>query len=257
MTKPTSFVIYEGPSLIDGAPIVVIAQIGSRNTKTGDMVQSFIMRSDLDPITANRTGADHAICGDCVHRGQAHGGDNGQAIGRTCYVTLAHAPLGKFKAYKRGVYPAAFGHDAIKAIGKGRMIRVGTYGDGAAVPSYIWDSLCEAAAGWTAYTHQTGVNGATTDPSRYMTSAESEPMARAAWERGERTFRVVSDVSDVIKGREVLCPASEEAGRKVQCDKCKLCAGASIKAKSVAIVAHGASKRAAKALVDTLERNAA
>ena len=177
MTKPTSFVIYDGPSLIDGAPIVAIAQIGSSNRKTGDMVQTFILRSDVDPITASRTGADHAICGDCPHRGQAHDGDKGQAIGRTCYVTLAHAPLGKFKAFKRGRYPVAQGHETIKAIGAGRMVRIGTYGDGAAVPSWIWDSLCDDAAGWTAYTHQSGVDGAATDPSRYMTSAESAPAA--------------------------------------------------------------------------------
>mgnify|MGYP005994128615 CR=1 FL=1 len=249
MPKPKSFVIYEGPSLIDGQPIVAIAQIGSTNRKTGDMVQTFILRSDVDPITASRTGADHAICGDCPHRGKAHDGDKGQAIGRTCYVTLAHAPLGKFKAYSKGRYPTAQGHEAIKAIGAGRMVRIGTYGDGAAVPSYIWDSLCEGAAGWTAYTHQSGVDGAATDPSRYMTSAESAPAAVAAWERGERTFRVIADLADLIKGKEILCPASKEAGERVQCDKCKLCAGASIKAKSVAIVAHGTATRAAKELV--------
>jgi len=47
----------------------------------------------------------------------------------------------------------------------------------------------------------------------------------------------------------VLCPASEEAGRKATCATCKLCGGASIKAKSVAIPAHGTSKRKAKELV--------
>ena len=36
---------------------------------------------------------------------------------------------------------------------------------------------------------------------------------------------------------EVLCPASKEAGRRVQCTACKLCKGSS-KAKSIAIVEH-------------------
>ena len=40
----TGYVIYKGPSLLDGAPIVVIAVIGSGNTKTGDMVQTYILR---------------------------------------------------------------------------------------------------------------------------------------------------------------------------------------------------------------------
>ena len=249
MTKNNTFEIYRGPSLIDGQPIVVLAQVGSRNRKTGDMVQTFILRSDVDPITASRTGQDASICGSCPHKGLAHDGANGTASGRTCYVTLAHAPLIKYKSMKRGIYNTATGHEAIKAVGFGRMIRIGTYSDGAAVPSYIWDSLCEGAAGWTAYTHQGNYKTAATDPKRYMTSAESIIQAEAAWQRGERTFRVIADVSEVAKGKEILCPASKEAGERVQCDQCKLCAGASINAKSIAIVAHGSSARAAKELV--------
>jgi hypothetical protein len=82
-----------------------------------------------------------------------------------------------------------------------------------------------------------------------MTSADSPTQAHNAWDKGERTFRVIAHVNDVIKGKEILCPASEEAGARVQCAACKLCGGASVKGKSVAIVAHGASKRKAKELV--------
>jgi hypothetical protein len=249
MAKAESFIIYRGPSLIDGEPIVAIAQVSSRNAKTGSMVQTFIMRADMDPITANRTGADHAICGTCPHRGKAHDGDKGTAKDRTCYVTLAHGPLQKWKGLQRGLYPDAVGHEAIKAIGAGRMVRIGTYGDGAAVPSYIWESLIEDAKGWTAYTHQNGVASADTSAKLYMTSAESKGQAAEAWMRGERTFRVIADVADMDKKREFLCPASEEMGKRVQCDKCGLCAGNSVKAKSVAIVAHGGAKRKAKELV--------
>ena len=242
-------VIYRGPSLLDGAPIVVLAQRGSKNRKTGNMLQTFILKADKDPVTANRDGSDVSICGTCPHRGTAHGGTSGQAKGRTCYVTLIHAPLSKYRAMQRGSYPEISGHAAIAAFGAGAMIRIGTYGDGAAVPSYVWDSLCDQAEGWTAYTHQGAASGAALDPNRYMTSAESLPDASAAWARGERTFRVIADVADLAKGREILCPASEEAGHRTTCISCKLCAGASIKAKSVAIVAHGTSKTAARALV--------
>ena len=38
-----TLIIYDGPSLIDGSPIIVLAQAGSRNSKTGDMVQTFIL----------------------------------------------------------------------------------------------------------------------------------------------------------------------------------------------------------------------
>lgn len=245
----TSHIIYRGPSLLDGQPIVVIAQAKSGNRKTGNMVQTYILRDDMDPLAASRCGADASICGACPHRGTPTHADKGQAAGRTCYVTLMHGPLVVYKSLKLGKYDTATGHAAIAAIGAGRMVRIGTYGDGAAVPSYIWDSLCQDAAGWTAYTHQTGCDTASTDPARYMTSADNAPDAWAAWARGERTFRVISDVSALIKGKEILCPASEEAGKRTTCAACKLCAGTSIKAKSIAIVAHGASATKAKALV--------
>jgi hypothetical protein len=240
-----TFIIYEGPSLIDGAPIVVLAQSNSTNRKTGDMVQTYILRSDMDPISASRTGQDKSICGDCIHRGKPSDKATGQAIDRTCYVTLAHGPLGKFKAYRKGAYPKAFGHDAIRGIGLGRMVRLGTYGDPAAVPNYIWESLISACEGWTAYTH-----GATNPmPQQIMTSADSLAQAQAAWGRGERTFRVVKSLDQVMRSRETVCPASEEMGKRATCETCKLCAGASVRGKSVAIVAHGINKAKAKALV--------
>jgi hypothetical protein len=240
-----TFVIYNGPSLIDGAPIVVLAQSNSTNRKTGDMVQTYILRADIDPISASRTGLDSSICGDCIHRGKPSDKPTGQAIDRTCYVTLAHGPLGKYKAYKRGAYPEAFGHKAIRAIGLGRMVRIGTYGDPCAAPSWLWESLVSAAQGWTAYTHG-AVNPM---PYKIMTSADSLAQAQSAWDRGERTFRVIKSLDQVIKGKEIVCPASEEMGKRATCETCKLCAGASVKGKSVAIVAHGINKRKAKEII--------
>ncbi len=85
-----------------------------------------------------------------------------------------------------------------------------------------------------------------------MTSADSVTQAESAWSRGERTFRVIAGLDDVVKGKEVLCPASDEAGNRAQCASCKLCGGNSVKGKSIAIVAHGASKSKAKQLVKEL-----
>jgi hypothetical protein len=245
-----SYVIYDGPSLIDGKPIIAIAQVGNRNRKTGaGMVQTWILRSDIDPITASRTGEDESICGDCVHRGKPNDKDKGWATGRTCYVNLLFAPNGIYKAYKRGIYPVAVGHDAIRAIGLGLGVRLGSYGDVQAVPDYIWESLTSAAEYVTAYTH-----GKNTMPNMVMTSTDNAVQSEQAWAKGERTFRVISSLDKLIKGKEILCPASIEAkessGKTVTCESCKLCGGNAIKAKSIAIVVHGASKKNAKGLVE-------
>lgn len=235
---PRGFVVYEGPSLLTGEPIVCIATLRSVNGKTGDMLQTWILLADIDPVAGNRTGADRAICGDCPARGV--GGQQ-----RSCYVQLARAPLGIWGAWKRGMYPRAVGHAALAELGRGRKVRLGAYGDPAAIPSYCNESLVSESAGHTAYSHQSAWEGRTEgfDPFRMMVSADSLSAATEAWARSWRTFRVVGSVGEVVRGREILCPASEEAGKRTQCASCLLCGGASVKAKSIAIVAHGAGKK--------------
>ena len=63
-SENTSFIIYSGPSELDGAPIIVVATFASKNSKTGDMVQVWIMRADIAPHLAKHSGADSSICGD-------------------------------------------------------------------------------------------------------------------------------------------------------------------------------------------------
>ena len=72
-----------------------------------------------------------------------------------------------------------------------------------------------------------------------MQLADNKAQASKAWALGHRTFRVIKDIADMVKGSEILCPASKEAGAKVTCADCRLCGGASVEAKSIAIVAHG------------------
>ena len=241
-----SAIIYSGPSLIDGAPIVVIAIDSARNTKTGRMIQTYILRADMDPREASKSGADYSICGTCPHRGAPTSDPKSkQAKGRSCYVLLGQGVLIAYRSMLRGVYPEATGHSAIAAIGAGKLVRLGTYGDPAAVPSYIWESLIAEAAGHTAYSHQATTQGADFRPSYMMQSADNEAQARDAWAQGRRTFRVVRSVADIVKGSEILCPASKEAGRRVTCSQCKLCGGASVAGKSIAIPDHGPQRKRA------------
>ena len=236
-TPPRGYVIYDGPSMLTGERIVCIATVKSKNGKTGPMLQTWILCAADDPVYSIKTGADISICGYCDLRG------DGTGKKRPCYVQVARAPLGIWNAWKRGIYPVLSGHAAIAALGAGRKVRLGAYGDPAAIPSYVNESLVSAAAGHTAYSHQSAWSGSAFDRARMMVSADSLAGAESAWAMGARTFRVVGAVSELVRGREILCPAAEEAGKRTQCASCLLCGGASVKAKSIAIVAHGAGRK--------------
>lgn len=243
--KPSA-IIYNGPSLLDGKPIVVIAIDSARNRKTGRMVQTYILRSDIDPRDASKSGEDVSICGTCSHRGTPTDDANAkQAKARSCYVLLGQGPLIAYRSLLKNIYPIASGHSAIAGVGKGKLVRLGTYGDPAAVPSYIWESLISEAVGHTAYSHQSTTRGAAFMAGYMMQSADTLDEAQAAWTAGRRTFRVVRSVADIVKSSEILCPASKEAGRRVTCSQCKLCGGATIAAKSIAIPDHGPMRKRA------------
>jgi hypothetical protein len=251
MAKPNGYVIWEGASLYDGTPLVVIvtgtAGKASANRKTGAILQTWILRADMEPTAALKAGADTAICGTCPHRSKASGGSGG------CYVNVGQAPLGVWRAWKRGVYPAASTAAERASIGNRKPVRLGSYGDPAAVPVEVWRALTFGATFTTGYTH----GWRTSDPALAglcMASADSLADARHARERGFRTFRVAPFGDDYREHGEARCPASEEAGKRVTCEGCPLarsvdgrkvpgCGGANVVGPNVVIQAHGASKR--------------
>lgn len=228
-------IIYRGPSLIDGAPVVVVAIDSGRNVKTGRMVQTYILRADMNPLEASKSGADVSICGDCRHRGTPTS-DPARKVAkdRSCYVMLGQGPLAVWRGLERGIYPDAQDTVQRRTLGAGKLVRIGTYGDPGAVPAAVWTDLITDAKGWTAYTHRTGWR-----PDLAMQSADTLAEAQAQWQAGRRTFRVLTGLSDLVPEKEVLCPASKEAGRRTTCAACKLCAGTATRSpKSVAIVMH-------------------
>ena len=150
--KILGYIAYEGPSVIDGRPIVVIVNKlnGSQNEKTGaDLVQSFIIRADVGPVEALKTGADVSICGQCVHR-PLLAKTNGQA---PCYVNVDRSVRSVFEAYKRGRYTKATPAQ-LRAVLAGRKVRLGTYGDPAAAPVELWAEILADTAGHVGYSHQ-------------------------------------------------------------------------------------------------------
>ena len=118
----------------------------------------------------------------------------------------------------------------------------------AAMPSYVNESLLSACRANTAYSHQSNWQGPTGFNAAYMmVSVDSLAAAEAAWQRGERTFRVVGSLADMVKGQEAPCPASAEMraklGKHIQCVDCMLCGGQKVDAKSMVIPVHGAGRK--------------
>lgn len=245
-------IIYRGPSMLDGKPIVVVATDSSKNRKTGAMIQTWIIRDDISPIDSVKTGADSSICGDCPHRG------NGDGSGRSCYVTFFQAPHNIWKTVHRGGYATM----TDVSMFAGRNVRFGSYGDPAAVPVEVWERIARVASGYTGYTHQW--RKADRRYSEFcMASCDSERDRIDAKAMGYRTFRVRPASSPMLAG-EIVCPASEEAGKRRSCETCRACSGTrfgtlSNRAADITIIVHGSKAMVSnhtKVATLTIERRA-
>jgi len=234
-----SVAVYVGPSRIDGCDIVVIVTglKGSNNAKTGSMVQSYILLDDCDPLEALRTGRDSTVCGACLLRPTYY--DGTKYTGRGCYVNVGQAPLSLWRAWKRGNIPMV-NVGELAELTRGRMVRLGSYGDPGAVPPVIWYAYTRYAAGWTGYTHQSRSPKLRDVLTWCQVSADSEADAVAARRAGVGSFRVLRD-GDAPLPFETVCPASAEAGKVTTCADCRLCSG--INGASVVIAAHGIGSR--------------
>jgi hypothetical protein len=230
VTKPLGYVLWSGKSWIDGKQVMCIATgfNGSSNRKTGNLIQTYILAKEANPVTAIKQNLDRSVCGDCVHRGS----DGGK--GRTCYVNIGQGPRSVYDAWERGRYLTEWDSE----IFRDRIIRLGTYGDPAVVPLFIWDDVLRYSTGHTGYTHQ-WENPTIYGHARYcMASVDSEEEQARANALGWRTFRVTPNEYAPKTENEVLCPASELAGKKLTCSQCLACGGGDRRS-NIYIPAHG------------------
>jgi hypothetical protein len=237
---PTGAVLFEGPSQLDGSPIVCIAtgiHGQSLNKKTGPMVQTWILPRDIAPDVAITTGEDAAVCGACPLRGIVAKLANGEQINRMrgCYVFVGQAPQRIWNCYKRGDYSLTDGYWLA-----GKQIRLGSYGDPCAIPLQMWRDVITVAAGWTGYTHQWRDDRFQDYRSMFMASVESIEQGEEARALGWRTFRVAV-TGELPAGGEFHCPASAEEGYRETCDSCGSCNGVNRRPDraSVVIWPHG------------------
>ena len=216
----TGAVQYEGPSMINGEPIVVVVNDGSQNRATGNLLQQWILPANVEPHIAVKTGEDESVCGDCILRGTP------------CYVVTWQAPLKVWRAYKRNAYG-----DDWRILIQGRKFRLGAYGDPAALPHDLIVENVGLAAAHVGYTQQWADNPQLAP--YLMASVHSVEEARQAQLLGWRTYRTRAP----WEGREhteAICPKSAEAGHLMTCERCMGCSGSGNgRRASYAITLHG------------------
>ena len=213
-------IIYEGPSSFDGKPVVVIATgitNPSRNIKTGPLVTTWTMRSDISPAEATRSGEDASVCGTCILRI------------KSCYVQIHRAPTMIWKAYKAGRYSK----ENPRKVGLNRQLRLGGYGDMVA-PAEVWQGLVSRAASYVGYTHMARIRPDL--KGLVQASADSAEDAKELQAMGWKTFRTKLPEEPLLPG-EVYCP-NEKTG--IQCIQCNACNG---KTHNIAINIHGSPNR--------------
>lgn len=250
-------VLYEGPSMIDGGPIVVILSWHSSNRKTGHackakgpracsaggdcMAQTWILRADVDPVAALSADVDASICGSCVHRGRIDQA-TGKRVERSCYVNVGQGPLSVYRAWKAGKYRTVSSLDAAAIVREhGRAVRFGAYGDPAAVPLSVWAPIRDAATVTTGYTHQ----WRDIDPawrSFLMASGDTVADRREARRAGWRTFYVAPRDGSGVDGA-IECLSDAQGRSCIDCGACAGTKGRDSVAVDIYIRAHGAGAK--------------
>lgn len=215
--------LYEGPSQFDGRPVVVVLTgLGRRshNSKTGDMTQAWILPQGRSPAEASRAGATVTVCGGCPHRPRKEGG-----LG-SCYVDVSRAPTSVWAAWRAGLYrpfdPSPGSADVRRL--RAKPVRLGAWGDPAAVPAEVWAPVLEHTSVRAGYTH--AWRGCDPRFRKFlMASCDSAAETLQARALGWRPFRVRRPDEAPMTG-EFECPASAAAGHRLDCARCGACWGA-------------------------------
>jgi hypothetical protein len=200
-------IFYKGKSEITGESIVGVAtglKIPSRNAKTGDVIQTFILRSDLNPLFAVLQDKDKAICGNCPLK---------YTNSNLCYVNVSKSVSHVYNCFKRNNYAYT---DVLNTV---KSIRLGSYGDPTAIPIKIWQKILKNKS-FVGYTH----NWKFCNPkwrNYLLASIESPKLIAVLNNLGWYTARIIKDKSELTES-EILCPA-QATNNLIKCENCLLC----------------------------------
>ena len=218
-------IIYHGPSRIGRGSVVCIAtglDRPSTNRKTGDVLQVWILSATRHPLAALRKPNSKRATSHC---GRCPLQSNG------CYVNVGRAPAQIYRAWRAGRYPEL----DVSAF-DGKQIRLGAYGDPAAIPAHLIDTISRRAKSIVGYSHSLPVLHHTQAKqlSRWLMCSTHDEASRIwAESRGYRVFHVSPE-----KPSGFLTCLNSSHG--LQCDKCGACNGN--KGRSIWIAPHGTSK---------------
>lgn len=230
------YVLQRGLSPFNGEPIVVIMTMKSKNRKTGNMIQVWILPENVSPMEAVKLRLDDMICGLCSHRLRLHpDGD----LHRTCYVNLGQAPHSIWKAYKAGIYPDISNTSNVDDLLRDRYIRWGAFGDPAMIDPDIVNAFNRKAKGHTGYTHQWMHKFADPFIGIFQASCDSFNDYLTASSKGWKCFTVVNSDDDNVTNVGKLCP-TEVPNSQAECKSCTLCEGSKT---DIYIPAHGTAKK--------------
>lgn len=254
-----SRVVWRGVSMIDGkTPIMAVLTFKSDNEKltaggnataTAAQViaqaqqpriaQLWIFVEGQHPLDSIKSGQDAAICGNCPHRYSYD--TNGQPLAgsRTCYVSTH----GGMPSVWRGAYQkpvTAISDPILRAVLSVCFLRIGAYGDPAALPYELVNELAAIAGQKLPALRSKSVGYShawrTCDQrfrSLLMASCDTQEDVRSAVALGWRPFfapldgaNVAAKSTKIADASLTLClSANEREGATVACWQCGLCDG--------------------------------
>ena len=210
---PTSFVVWHGASLLDGAHIMAVATCTrerSNNGKVGDAIGVGILCVDQSPLATWLSDAIRSICpDDCAHRFDKNG---------DCYVNWARLHASWSGARER------LNTQPPKEFWQGAVVRFGMAGDPAAVPFHVWETIASECKGHMGYTaHWRNLDSKWSR--LFMASVSSAPDFLRARSAGWRPYWATEDAGADAEAERLGVRECLSTSHGVKCISCRGCDG--------------------------------